>query len=603
MSEFDNPFRGSRAPAYGVPAAELYADLASRPWGQDFAASYADADLYAAGATYVDLDHVASGGRPSGGHRGGGGHHGGRPVHRTSHPVHHPPHPHPVHHPPPHHLVPHPVSHVPPAGAPPGPRVIPLHLRGYPPPPGAVPGAPPGARPGARPGAKPPGNGGGGNGGGGNGGGGNGGGGGGGPSEGGGGGGGPSDGGGGGGGEQPGDPYGREEPEADGGGADPYGREPGAEDGGGGGEGGAPDEGAPGEPESDEGGEGDEQPSDPYARDEGYGQSSDTESSGADPWGLRGATDRRAQRSTSRAGQELFGEGSPLARSEPELFTEQAPTIAGHDPWGRYDPWASHRTAGARVSGTELLQYGGQAHFPSQGTEWSFDPRLDLAEHLEPGFGRMWDAYSYGQRGLTDIATGHAQLADVSDRAYLAALCGPEFALGPAKAALSARTSGAPGIHAAMSGAPYAQPRAAPKPYRVTFCLNLYKHEYDRPIAHRAVAHLLRALTLADIDYLRHHPETPLLYQSGVRYEEEPIGQEDWQDIPTTLELGYGDCEDLCCWRAAEYHVRFGVPAWPTFVWRHKPNGGLLYHIQVRIPGKNGAPDSVEDPSRRLGMR
>jgi hypothetical protein len=136
------------------------------------------------------------------------------------------------------------------------------------------------------------------------------------------------------------------------------------------------------------------------------------------------------------------------------------------------------------------------------------------------------------------------------------------------------------------------------KPYRVTFCLNLYNRESDRPIAHRAVTHMLRALTLIGVDYLRHHPETPNLYSSGVRYEEEPPGQEDWQDIPTTLELGYGDCEDLACWRAAEYQVRFQVDAWPSFVWRRRPRGGLLYHIQVRLPDGR-----VEDPSRRLGMR
>ncbi len=151
--------------------------------------------------------------------------------------------------------------------------------------------------------------------------------------------------------------------------------------------------------------------------------------------------------------------------------------------------------------------------------------------------------------------------------------------------------------------------RPLPKPYRITFCLNLYEHPEDRHIANKAVRLLLFALTLTNIEYLRAHPETPLLYQSGVVYQEEPPGQEDWQDIPTTLALGYGDCEDLACWRAAELQVRSGIAAWPSFIWRRNPrSGGLLYHIQVSHPHAQVRVDGTrnwltEDPSRRLGMR
>ena len=141
---------------------------------------------------------------------------------------------------------------------------------------------------------------------------------------------------------------------------------------------------------------------------------------------------------------------------------------------------------------------------------------------------------------------------------------------------------------------------AARMAYRVTFVLSLFGGEAqgDRSVAHRAIAHMLRALTLIDRDFLVAHPETPSLYESGVQYEEEPPGQEDWQDVRTTLTLQKGDCEDLACWRAAELQVRHGIKAWPTFVWRVRPSGGLLYHIQVRWPDGR-----VEDPSRRLGMR
>ena len=119
-------------------------------------------------------------------------------------------------------------------------------------------------------------------------------------------------------------------------------------------------------------------------------------------------------------------------------------------------------------------------------------------------------------------------------------------------------------------------------PYRITMVLDVFAREQDRAVAHQCVAHCLKALTLCDVAYLRANPQVPLLYQSGVHYEEEPPGQEDWQDIPTTLSLGYGDCEDLCCWRAAELQVRSGIAAWPYFIWRRRPRGGLLYHIQVR---------------------
>ena len=58
------------------------------------------------------------------------------------------------------------------------------------------------------------------------------------------------------------------------------------------------------------------------------------------------------------------------------------------------------------------------------------------------------------------------------------------------------------------------------------------------------------------------------------------------------------NCEDLACWRAAELRVRYGIAAEPTFIWKVRPGGGYLYHIQVLYPDGR-----IEDPSRRLGMR
>src|ERR1700680_1259210 len=60
----------------------------------------------------------------------------------------------------------------------------------------------------------------------------------------------------------------------------------------------------------------------------------------------------------------------------------------------------------------------------------------------------------------------------------------------------------------------------------------------------------------------------PRLYSSGVIYEEEPPGQEDWLDIPTLYKLQKGDCEDLGCALTAERRVYDGIKSIPYI--RHK---------------------------------
>lgn len=134
--------------------------------------------------------------------------------------------------------------------------------------------------------------------------------------------------------------------------------------------------------------------------------------------------------------------------------------------------------------------------------------------------------------------------------------------------------------------------------YRITVVLDLFKGPQEQELSNKALDTLLLALMHIDMAYLEAHPEVPALYESGVRYEEEPPGQEDWQDIPTTLKMRVGDCEDLACWRAAEYRVRHNIMARPVFTVKRRPNGGYLYHILVKLPDGR-----IEDPSRRLGMR
>ncbi len=108
----------------------------------------------------------------------------------------------------------------------------------------------------------------------------------------------------------------------------------------------------------------------------------------------------------------------------------------------------------------------------------------------------------------------------------------------------------------------------------------------------------LEAVIMANRLYLRLH-HAPPLYESGVRYEEEPAGQpyEDFASIPVVLARGWADCDDLVSWRIAELR-NAGENAKVRLKWQFDPvRGARLYHVLVRRA--NG---QVEDPSKRLGM-
>ena len=57
----------------------------------------------------------------------------------------------------------------------------------------------------------------------------------------------------------------------------------------------------------------------------------------------------------------------------------------------------------------------------------------------------------------------------------------------------------------------------------------------------RALDILLDALVKLDLDWLTHHPETPSIYKSGIRYIREE-GTEEWLSIPEIMREGGGDC-------------------------------------------------------------
>lgn len=129
---------------------------------------------------------------------------------------------------------------------------------------------------------------------------------------------------------------------------------------------------------------------------------------------------------------------------------------------------------------------------------------------------------------------------------------------------------------------------------------------------------ILESLVKANQLYLRTH-HVPKLYESGVRYENEPFTKdpslpklEEFALIPAIINRGWGDCDDLAPWRVAELREQ-GEKAKIRVSWK-KYKGGKLFHITVRrgrnavdpktgrrLVGPDGKP-LIEDPSRILGM-
>lgn len=112
------------------------------------------------------------------------------------------------------------------------------------------------------------------------------------------------------------------------------------------------------------------------------------------------------------------------------------------------------------------------------------------------------------------------------------------------------------------------------------------------PLGARYIEAALEGLTSINAVMLRERG-LPDVYESGVRYRRETAGRERWQNAAECLALGYGDCEDLACWRAAWLRVHEAEPARAIPV----PGGPRTIHIVVQR-----ADGSIEDPSADLGM-
>ena len=155
--------------------------------------------------------------------------------------------------------------------------------------------------------------------------------------------------------------------------------------------------------------------------------------------------------------------------------------------------------------------------------------------------------------------------------------------------------------------------------YRVTFESSLFSpNGADREASHATLQLYLDTLVRANCIIMARQ-QLPLLYASGVRYQAEPRGQENWLDCLRVLAKRKADCEDLASMRAAELRTRFGVRdarAIFTF-WQHPQTREQRYHCLVRYPapptGGGGyvhpsyrvVDDGLyeEDPSKVLGMK
>ena len=109
-----------------------------------------------------------------------------------------------------------------------------------------------------------------------------------------------------------------------------------------------------------------------------------------------------------------------------------------------------------------------------------------------------------------------------------------------------------------------------------------------------ALGAALAALQTIDEIWLRAHPGTPRLYESGVVYEAE-TATEEWLPWPYLLAAGVGDCEDLAAARASELRVCGEDPGARAIAYKSGPR--MWHAVVLRGDG------TIEDPSLILGMR
>lgn len=185
----------------------------------------------------------------------------------------------------------------------------------------------------------------------------------------------------------------------------------------------------------------------------------------------------------------------------------------------------------------------------------------------------------------------------------------------------------------------------------IEFHVVMFRGEWDQARSQYVLLFLMEALARVNQSLIRQNhsmiarkmiPESerlPMLYRSGIHYEREVPGQEEWPDYVNMLRKKgqefpgpWADCEDLACARVAELReqpehyldtkgllilpeeleqlkkgtingrkigkkVGGGIKAKPFAKWRRGPTGAFHYHALVQLPDGR-----LEDPSLVLGM-
>lgn len=136
-------------------------------------------------------------------------------------------------------------------------------------------------------------------------------------------------------------------------------------------------------------------------------------------------------------------------------------------------------------------------------------------------------------------------------------------------------------------------------PDAVRLYTGAFRGEFERGLSNAILAELLETLVKMDEICFLKYPSLPGVYASGVYYQREPRGEENWQTVLALYRRGFGDCEDLASALTAEKRIRGGRPGVKAgFFYRRRPDGGTLYHIQQM----NESGRMEDDPSARLGM-
>ena len=126
----------------------------------------------------------------------------------------------------------------------------------------------------------------------------------------------------------------------------------------------------------------------------------------------------------------------------------------------------------------------------------------------------------------------------------------------------------------------------------IVFCIEDAFEMQSSKIANAlALSELLKCLCNLNLVYLKLHPNTPGLYDSGVRYCRTLV----WDSIPALFSRQLGDCKSLSAARIAELRNR-GVWCRPVFRFNQRP-GFTMFHILIMF--QDG---SWECPSAILGM-